>query len=156
MANLGPASTNTSNTIATLSPLNTNAVSLPSIDFNDNRAVAIFRAVPLSGTGDIALAPIINSLSWCPSQIVICNALVNGVSGSVAAASIGVFTGPGSTGTTIRTAGVLTGQTTQPVVTVAATATTAVAQTAQTMYINNTVAVAGGTVDIFVLGFDLS
>jgi hypothetical protein len=119
------------------------------------RLLAVGRGVVL-GTGDIAVLPILNSNSWAPATVAFVNGLVNGVSATIAAANLGLFTGPGATGNTIRTAGVLTGQTASTVFTAAASPAAAVAQTAQQIYVNATVGVAGGVVDIFVYGYDLS
>jgi hypothetical protein len=153
--NLGPAQTATPNTVLELSPVNTQANSSP-IGSNALRLLASFRGVSLSGTGDAALIPIINASSWSAQTVVVANGLVSGVSGTVAAAGVGIFTGAGSTGTTVRTQGVLTGQTATTVATVAAAASAAVASTAQSLYLNVGTALANATVDIFVYGYDLS
>lgn len=154
--NNGPALTQTSNTEATMTPVSTNQLPVP-VGMGALRLIAVYQNMPLSGLGDIQL-PVINAARWAPVSIAFTNALVNGVSASVAAANLGVFSGPAATGTTIRTAGVLTGQTTQPVFTTAGVAAGAAALqfTGQTIYVNLTVAVAGGTVDVYIYGYDVS
>lgn len=159
MANPGPSSVVTVNTGLAQQAFNLpNSAAFP-ITSNALRCIAESRATPLSATGDIVV-PVNNSSLFVPSTVVVSNGLVNGASATVAAASLGIFTGAGSTGTTIRTAGVLTGQTSTAVATVAASATTSVAipitTTSPNIFINIGTAVAGGTVDIFVYGYDLS
>lgn len=153
--NQGPASTINQNTVGLYTPVNSqgNPVVQGS---NALRLLAVGRAVPLSGTGDLAALPIINATSYAVATVGFTNGLVNGVSATVAAANLGIFPQPAAAGTAIRTAGVLTGQTTAPVFTNTASPVAAVAQTAQILYVNATVAVANGTVDIFIWGYDLS
>lgn len=155
MANPGPASTVTANTLAVVTPVNTTTNPGPQ-GSNALRLLASYRGVSLSGTGDVALAPIINAGAWVAATTVITNGLVNGVSATVAAANLGIFTAAAAGGTAIRTAGVLTGQTASTIATVAAAANTSTAFTVQSLYLNQTVAVAGGTVDIFIYGYDLT
>jgi hypothetical protein len=155
MPNLGPATTVTSNTVAALTPVNAPASSFPQAG-SGLRILAAFRGVSLAGTGDAAQVAIVNATSWAAATVVVANGLVSGVSATVAAASVGIFTGAASTGTTVRTQGVLTGQTSTTVATVAAAASAAVASTAQSLYLNVGTALANATVDIFVLGYDLS
>jgi len=154
--NPGPATTNNPNNVATLTPMNTTTSSNPQ-ESNQLRLLASFRAANLAATGDI-VAPIINSSLWVAATVIVANGLVGGVSGTVAAASVGIFTGAGSTGTTIRTAGLLTGQTSTTVATVAAAAAAslAIASTSQYVYLNVGTALANATVDIFFYGYDLS
>jgi hypothetical protein len=153
--NPGPAQTNNPNAVATLTPVNTQANSTPQ-ESNQLRLLASFRAANLATTGDVLVIPVINASAWTAATVVVANGLVSGVSGTVAAASVGIFTGAGSTGTTVRTAGVLTGQTSTTVTTVAAAASAAVYSTAQNLYLNVGTALANATVDIFVYGYDLS
>jgi hypothetical protein len=153
--NPGPATTQTPNTEAVLTPNNTLQNPVPQ-GANALRLLAVARAVPLSGTGDVAVMPIINAASWVPATVAFVNGLVNGVSATIAAANLGIFTAPAAGGVAVRTAGVLTGQTASTVFTNTASAQAAVAQTVQTLSVNVTVAVAGGTVDIFIWGYDLT
>lgn len=153
--NPGPASTANPSTVAVVTPANT--LSNPVVQgANALRLLAVARALPLSGLGDIAALPVINAASYAVATVAFTNGLVNGVSATIAAESLGIFTAPAAAGNVIRTAGVLTGQTASTVFTNSASAAAAVAQTAQTLYVNATVAVAGGTVDLFIYGYDLS
>lgn len=153
--NPGPAVNTGANSVAVMAPVNT--VNNPAVQgSNALRLLAVGRAVPLSGVGDIAALPIINASSYAVATVAFTNGLVNGVSATIAAENLGIFTAAGATGNTIRTAGVLTGQTASTVFTNTASPAAAVAQTAQSLFVNATVAVAGGTVDIFVYGYDLS
>lgn len=156
--NLGPAVTSTPSQLAVLTPVNTLGPTVPGQGGNALRLICVARAVPLSGTGDVVTLPIINASLWSPVTIVFSNALVNGVSGSIAAANVGIFTAAAGGGTVIRTAGVLTGMTTSAVVLVnpAAAAAAALSFATTPLFLNATVAVAGGTVDCFVYGYDLS
>ena len=154
--NPGPAVTNTANSELVLTPINTLGTTNPPQAANQLRLLTAFRAAPVSGTGDVALGPIINSSVWAAATIVVTNGLVNGVSATVAAVNLGIFTAAAAGGTALRAAGVLTGQTTSNVVTVAAAASTAVSFTVQNLFLNVTAGLAGATVDIFVYGYDLS
>lgn len=158
MANVnpGPAVTSTPSTVATLTPVNTLGPTVPGQAGNALRLLCEARAVPLSGTGDIVTLPIINASLWVAATIVFSNALVNGVTGTVAAANVGIFTAAAAGGTVVRTAGVLTGMTGQTIVLVNTAASAAVSSSVQTLFLNGTVAVAGGTVDVFVYGYDIS
>lgn len=153
--NPGPASSQTAASVAVLTPQNANTNPTPQ-GSNALRLLAFQKAVPLSGIGDIATLKILNASAWAAATIAFGNALVNGVSGSVAAANLGIFTAPAGGGTAIRAANVLTGQTASNVFTNTAAAVTAVSQTTQALTITSTVAVAGGTVDVYVYGYDLS
>jgi hypothetical protein len=159
MANInpGPATTSTAATVAVLTPQNILGSTVPGQGGNALRLLAVGRAVPLGGTGDVAVLPVINASSWCVVTFVFTNGLISGVAGSVAAASIGAWSAAAGTGTALRTAGVLTGVNgTVVLVNAAAAAGAALAISTQNIYINNTVAVANGTCDMFVYGYDLS
>lgn len=161
MANPGPSVVNTANTglaQQTFNLPNGGAAAFP-MTANALRCIAESRATPLGVLGDVAI-PVNNTSSFVPTVVVVSNGLVGGVSGSVAAASLGIFTGAGSTGTTIRTAGVLTGQTSTAVATVTASPAVAVAIPITTatpnIFVNIGTALANATVDLFVYGYDLS
>ncbi len=158
MANVnpGPANTSTANSLNVLTPVNALGPTSPPQGSNALRLLCSFRAAPVSGTGDVALGPIINATNWVAATTVITNGLVNGVSATVAAVNLGIFTAAAAGGTAIRTAGVLTGQTASTIATVAASANTSTNFTVQNLYLNVTAALAGATVDIFVYGYDLS
>lgn len=152
--NPGPAITQTLNTVDVLTPVNT--TNNPAVQgSNALRLIAVARNMPVSGLGDIAL-PVINATSWAPVSAAITNSQLAGVSGSVAAATLSINTGAAVTGTSIRASAALASNTSATVFVTAASATTNVAVTSQTVFVNLTVAVATGTVDIFVYGYDLS
>ncbi len=152
--NPGPSVSTSAQSVAVVTPVNSNTNPTPQ-GTNALRLLAVGRGVRL-GVGDIAVLPIINASRWAPATVAFTNGLVSGVSASVAAANLGIFTAPAGGGNVIRTAGVLTGQTTAPVFTNTASAAAAVAQTAQNLTVTSTVGVANGTVDIFVYGYDVS
>lgn len=154
--NPGPAALITPQTEAVLAPQNSSSsLGLPQ-GLAALRLIGIIKGLNLSGTGDVATITINNANPWVAVSVAFGNALVSGVSGSVAAANLGIFTAAGATGTTVRTAGVLTGMTGSTVFLTAAAASAAVISTAQTLFVNQTVAVANGTVDVYVYGYDLS
>jgi hypothetical protein len=155
--NPGPATTITPSQLAVMTPQNILGATVPGQGGNALRLIAVGRSVPLGGTGDIAVLPIINASSWTVVTFVFTNGLLAGVAGSVAAASLAGWSAAAAGGTALRTAGVLTGVNgTVVLVNAAAAAGAALAFSTQNIYINNTVAVATGTVDIFVYGYDLS
>lgn len=156
MPNLGPATTVTSNTVATLTPVNIPLSANPQAG-NALRLLASGRAVSINATGDAALMPIINSTAYVPTVVVFSNGLISGVSGNIAAGSVSVNTGAGATGTVVRTGGVLTGMTSTAVALVSASPAAGAYITGNTgLYLNVATAVANATVDVFVYGYDLS
>lgn len=141
MANPGPASTQTIHP----SNLATNQAI---------RLLAYASAVPISQTGDAAVTlPVNNTSSYNVQNVAITNANVD-----VSGGALAIWTAPGGTGTEIVTNASLTSNTSSTYVTnatvVAGTKTTRL--TAQTLYVKVGTAVAGGTVDIFVYGYDFS
>lgn len=141
MANPGPASTQT------IHP--SNLASNQAI-----RLLAFASAVPISQTGDAAVTlPINNTSSYNVQNVAITNANVD-----VSGGALAIWTAPAGTGTEIVTNASLTSNTSSTYVTnstvVAGTKTTRL--TAQTLYVRVGTAVAGGTVDIFVYGYDFS
>jgi len=151
--NPGPAQTNNPNTILELAPVNTQTNSAP-MGSNALRLLGSARAISLAVTGD-TLVPIINSSSYSVANIVVTNSLLAGVSGSIATASIGVFTAAAGGGTAIKAQAALASNTSAPVVFQATVATTN-SQTVQNLFINCGTALATATADIFVYGYDLS
>lgn len=158
MANLGPASTTTVNSV--LATANTNFASgqqFPMLQ-NANRPIAIFRGVSVGTAGDAAVANV-NSLGlYSASLILVTNSQLAGVSGSIATANITVNTGPGVTGTTIVSAGALTSNTAATVANTSKTVVTTVinASVSPQLYVNVGTAVATGTCDIFIYGYDVT
>ena len=141
MANPGPASTQTIHP----SQLSTNQAI---------RLLAYASAVPVSQTGDAAVTlPINNTSSYNVQFVAITNANVD-----VSGGALAIWTAPAGTGTEIVTNASLTSNTSSTYVTnstvVAGTKNTRL--TAQTLYVKVGTAVAGGTVDIFVYGYDFS
>ena len=141
MANPGPAST------TTIHP--SNLASNQAI-----RLLAFASAVPVSATGDAAVTlPINNTSSYNVQFVAITNANVD-----VSGGALAIWTAPAGTGTEIVTNASLTSNTSSTYVTnsTVVAGTKATRLTAQTLYVRVGTAVAGGTVDVFVYGYDFS
>jgi len=141
MSNPGPASTQTIHP----SNLATNQAI---------RLLASASAVPISQTGDSTVTLAINNTtSYAVTNVAITNANKDVSSGALA-----IWTGPAGTGTEIVTNATLTSNTGATYVTnsTVVSATKNVNLSAQTLYVKVGTAVAGGTVDIFVYGYDFS
>jgi hypothetical protein len=141
MANPGPASTQTIHP----SNLATNQAI---------RLLAYASAVPISQTGDAAVTlPVNNTSSYNVQFVAITNASVD-----VSGGALAIWTAPAGTGTEIVTNASLTSNTSSTYVTnsTVVAGTKATRLTAQTLYVKVGTAVAGGTVDIFVYGYDFS
>jgi hypothetical protein len=141
MANPGPASTQT------IHP--SNLASNQAI-----RLLAYASAVPVSQTGDAAVTlPINNTSSYNVQFVAITNANVD-----VSGGALAIWTAPAGTGTEIVTNASLTSNTSSTYVTNATVVagTKAKRLTDQTLYVRVGTAVAGGTVDVFVYGYDFS
>ena len=141
MANPGPASTQT------IHP--SNLASNQAI-----RLLAFASAVPVSQTGDAAVTlPINNTSSYNVQFVAITNANVD-----VSGGALAIWTAPAGTGTEIVTNASLTSNTSSTYVTnsTVVAGTKATRLTAQTLYVRVGTAVAGGTVDVFVYGYDFS
>jgi hypothetical protein len=166
MANPGPSTTVTTNSQAVTAPIvtplvNTNAG--PVQGTNALRLIAAARGVSLAALGDAAVIPVINTSLYNPFAVIITNAQLAGVGGSVATAALSINTGPAVTGVSVVANAALTTLTSQYFVlkstVVAATLTTAIPVTLgtnQNIYINVGTALATATVDIFVWGYDLT
>ena len=141
MANPGPSSTTTIHP----SNLATNQAI---------RLLAYASSVPISQTGDASVTiPINNTTTYCVQNVAITNANKDVSSGALA-----IWTAPAGTGTEIVSNAALTGNTSSAFVTnstVVSTTKTA-NLSAQTLYVKVGTLVAGGTVDIFVYGYDFS
>jgi hypothetical protein len=137
MANPGPASTTTNHP----TPLATNQAL---------RLIASAQGVNLNSVAD-TVAPILVNGRVSVQSIIVTNASV-----SLDAAYLAVYTGPGATGTAVKTTYALSGNTTAAkVVVTAATSTDAV--TGTPLYIRNTtVQGAAATADVFIYGYDLT
>ena len=141
MANPGPASTQT------IHP--SNMATNQAI-----RLLAFASAVPISQTGDAAVTlPINNTSSYNVQNVAITNANVD-----VSGGALAIWTAPAGTGTEIVTNASLTSNTSSTYVTnsTVVAGTKATRLTAQTLYVRVGTAVAGGTVDVFVYGYDFS
>lgn len=137
MANPGPASTTTNHP----APLATNQAL---------RLIASAQGVNLNSVAD-TVAPILVNGRVSVQSIIVTNASV-----SLDTAYLAVYTGPGATGTAIKSTYALSGNTTAAkVVVTAATSTDAV--TGTPLYIRNTTAQgAAATADVFIYGYDLT
>ena len=141
MANPGPASTQT------IHP--SNLASNQAI-----RLLAFASAVPISQTGDAAVTlPINNTSSYNVQNVAITNANVD-----VSGGALAIWTAPAGTGTEIVTNASLTSNTSSTYVTnsTVVAGTKAKRLTDQTLYVRVGTAVTGGTVDVFVYGYDFS
>jgi hypothetical protein len=141
MANPGPAST------VTIHP--SNLATNQAI-----RLLAFASGVPISQTGDASVTlPINNTTSYAVQNVAITNA-----NKDVSGGALAIWTAPAGTGTEIVTNASLTSNTSATYVTnstvVAGTKNTNLS--AQTLYVRVGTAVSGGTVDIFVYGYDFS
>jgi hypothetical protein len=141
MSNPGPASTTTIHP----SNLATNqAIRLLAVGVN----------VPISQTGDSSVVlPINNSTSYAVTNVAITNANTDVSSGALA-----IWTGVNGTGTEIVTNAALTSNTSSAYVTnsTVVSATKNVNLSAQNLYVKVGTAVSGGTVNIYVYGYDFS
>ena len=138
MSNPGPASTQTAHP----SNLSTN----PAL-----RLLASAQGVNLNSVGD-TVANIVNRLGNISVQsVIVANASVD-----LTTAQLAVYTGPSATGTAIKTAYALTGNSaSDKVVITAATDTDAI--TVDQLYIRCTTAQgAAATADVFLYGYDLT
>jgi hypothetical protein len=118
--------------------------------------LTVARGVSLSGTGDVALMPIINASSWVGATVLTANGQVSGVPGSIASASIGIFTAAASGGTAIKTQAALAANSVAGSAIAIASANVVLAFTAVNLFLNVGTALANATVDVFVYGYDLS
>jgi fructoselysine-6-P-deglycase FrlB-like protein len=118
------------------------------------RLLASASAVPISQTGDSSVTlQINNTTSYAVTNVAITNA-----NKDVSAGYLAIWTGPAGTGTEIVTNAALTSNTGATYVTnsTVVSATKNVNLSAQTLYVKVGTAVTGGTVDIFVYGYDFS
>jgi hypothetical protein len=138
MANPGPASSTTNHP----SNLATNQAL---------RLLASAQAVNLNAVGD-TIAKLLNDSGFVSVQsIIVANASID-----LSTAQLAVYTGPGATGTAIKTAYALTGNSTSAkVVVTAATSTDAI--DVSELYIRCTTAQgAAATANVFIYGYDLT
>jgi hypothetical protein len=114
------------------------------------RLIASAQSVNLNAVGD-TIAPILVSGRVSVQSIIVTNASVD-----LTTAQLAVYTGAGATGTAVKSAYALTGNTTAAkTVVTAATSTDAI--TGSPLYIRCTTAQgAEATADVFIYGYDLS
>jgi hypothetical protein len=153
--NPGPATTTTPNTVAELTPVNTLQKPIE-LGANNLRLLGVARGVSGNATGDAAVMQIINSSSWLPVNMVTSNGQVSGVAGSIATLALGLFTAAAAGGTAIKSSAALGSNSAAGSAIVTATTVVAVAQTAQSVFVNVGTALANSTVDIFLYGYDIS
>lgn len=155
--NPGPAVTGNANSVATLVPVNTQTNSNPEIT-NALRLLAVGRALSVNATGDIGVLPVINASRWNVQAVIASNLGVN----AGTSVAISVNSSAASAGTTIVTPIILSGLVAYGGVTVAYRATVAntgitFVGTGQNIYVScQTTAGTTATLDVFVLGYDLS
>ena len=114
------------------------------------RLIASAQAVNLNSVAD-TIAPILSAGNVSVVSIIVANASI-----SLTTAQLAVYTGPGATGTTVKSAYALSGNnSTTAVVVTAATSTASI--TGTPLYIRCTTAQgAAATADVFIYGYDLT
>lgn len=164
MANInpGPATTGTQNTVLTTQPVNTLTNSNP-VESNQLRALAIGRNVNVNAIGDTPL-PVLNATRW-NIQAVVGTASLGAVTtglfpNAATSVAIGINTSTAGAGTSIVVQQIISGLQAYGGTSVAYRFTVAnvtYAGTAQTLYVQcATTAGTAATMDVFVLGYDLS
>ena len=138
MANPGPAVTNTNHP--------SNLASNQAL-----RLLASAQGVNLNSVADTPAVVVSDSGNYSVQTVIVTNA-----STSLTTAQLAVYTGPGASGTAIKSAAALTGNTTAAKVNLlSATSTDAVSGTP--LYIRCTTAQgAAATADVFIYGYDLT
>lgn len=150
MANPGPAALITQQSVAVVTPVSSS--NNPIVQGAQAlRLLGVVKGLPVSTSGDPAIMQIINSTAWVPSVVITANANV-----TMATATVGLYTAAAAGGTAVLTVATLTGQTTQSFAYVRAASAAAAAFTNQSLFVNIGVAVAGGLVDLYLYGYDLS
>lgn len=153
--NPGPAIANNASTVAVITPVSTS--SNPVVQGSQQlRLLAIAKGVSGIATGDAVQMSIINASTWLPVNMVTYNGTVSGAQASIATLALGIFTAAAAGGTAIKSNAALASNSAVGSAIVTATTVTAVAQTAQTLYVNVGTALAASTVDIALYGYDLS
>lgn len=138
MSNPGPATTQTNHP----SNLATNQAL---------RLLASAQSVNLNAVGDTVASLINDSGNVSVQSIIVANASI-----SLSTAELAVYTGPGATGTAVKTAYALSGNTTSAKVVVTAATSTDAIDVSQ-LYIRCTTAQgAAATADVFIYGYDLT
>lgn len=153
--NLGPAITGSANSVATLTPVNTQTNSNPQ-EANQIRVLASGRGISVNSTGDVGVLPVVNSSRWNVQSVVVSNMTVN--AGTTVA--IAICSAPLGAAVTIVAPVVLSSLVAFGGATVAyrpVVQNVSFVGTGQTIYVNcQTTAGTACTLDVFVLGYDLS
>ena len=120
------------------------------------RLIASAQSVNLSAAGDTA-SVVLDVSKFVPTKVIITNGLnSSGNTTTIATATVGVYTGPAQTGSTILTTAALTSNTGGPYVTLtdATNLNTAISNPTN-IYVNVGTTIAA-TCDVFVYGYDLT
>lgn len=153
--NAGPAITNTANTVATLTPVNTQTNSNPQ-EGGQIRALAQGKGLNVNALGDIGVLPVINSSRWNVQSVIVSNMTVN----AGTSVAIAVCSAPLGAAVTIVAPIILSGLVAFGGATVAYRPTVqnvSFAGTGQNIYVScQTTAGTACTIDVLVLGYDLS
>ena len=120
------------------------------------RLIASAQSVNLSAAGDTAMV-VLDVSKFVPTKVIITNGLnSSGNTTTIATATVGAYTGPAQTGSTILTTAALTSNTGGPYVTLtdATNLNTAISNPTN-IYVNVGTTIAA-TCDVFVYGYDLT
>ena len=143
MANLGPASSS----FPGYQPVNSGQALV---------LIASYKGLPVSAAGDFPMLPIGQINNFVATTVVTTNSTgtVN-----VAAATVGIYTAVSQGGTAVLTTAALTGQTTNAFAYVRA-ATSVAAQvilpSEASLYVNIGTTVAGGVIDLYLYGYNVT
>jgi hypothetical protein len=120
------------------------------------RLIASAQSVNLSAAGDTA-SVVLDVSKFVPTKVIITNGLnSSGNTTTIATATVGAYTGPGETGSTILTTAALTSNTGGPYVTISdATNLNTAISNPTNIYVNVGTTIAA-TCDVFVYGYDLT
>jgi hypothetical protein len=149
--NPGPAQTQTPNTVAELIPVNTLQKPVE-VGANDNRLLAVARAVNVNALGDAAVMPVINAATYAVTAVLFANSSI-----SLTTAAAGLFTAPAAGGTAIVANAALSALTGPTVVSSRTVTNGTVIFSGQSLYLNvGTAQGAAATMDVFIYGYDLT
>ena len=120
------------------------------------RLIASAQSVNLSAAGDTAMV-VLDVSKFVPTKVIITNGLnSSGNTTTIATATVGAYTGPAATGSTILTTAALTSNTGGPYVTISdATNLNTAISNPTNIYVNVGTTIAA-TCDVFVYGYDLT
>jgi hypothetical protein len=120
------------------------------------RLIASAQSVNLSAAGGTA-SVVLDVSKFVPTKVIITNGLnSSGNTTTIATATVGAYTGPGETGSTILTTAALTSNTGGPYVTISdATNLNTAISNPTNIYVNVGTTIAA-TCDVFVYGYDLT